>query len=249
MGRRTLPGLVLAAGLCLSGCSASSPSSPSGGSGTLAIVPATDFLLIGASVTFEARLTEGTAAARVVAAEWSSDDGRVAAVDRQGRVSALASGVTTIRAVFEGRAATQSIRVAPNAAGTWTGARRVTACLHPTPAVCATTYPVGRQFDTRLVLMQTRAAVTGVLNLSPPAASPSAALSGEISMGGLITLTGPITRPGTGPATISLGTIADWRTEVDAVQPILRGSFAEVRTDADGTSWRVSWEFVGLTRN
>jgi Bacterial Ig-like domain (group 2) len=225
------------------------PTSPSPGTGTLVIAPQTDVLTVGASLVFEARLTSGTLAVTVVAADWSSQDGRVAAVDRLGRVTALAAGTTTLRAVFEGQTATLAVRVVPNFAGVWTGARRVTACLHPSPTFCATTYPPGRQFQTSLTLTQARDRVTGQLSLAPPAASPSAAVSGDIALGGQLALSGTIiSTPATG-AVSTLGTVADWRSEVDAVTPtILRGSFVEQRTDSDATQWRVSWELVGLTK-
>jgi hypothetical protein len=45
-----------------------------------------------------------------------------------------------------------------------------------------------------------------------------------------------------------LGTLAEWRTEIETTTGILRGSFVEARKDPDGTTWRVSWELQGLTR-
>lgn len=247
---RAKAGLLIAV-VFLASCGGSdeSPTSPSPGTGTLAIAPQTDFLTIGTSLVFEARLTEGTNAPRIVAADWSSQDGRVAAVDRQGRVTALASGTTTLRAVFDGRTATLDLRVAPNFAGTWTGQRRVVACLHPSPTVCSTTYPPGRQAATTLVLTQARERVTGLLTLAPPATSPSASVTGDIAPGGQLVLTGTIISTPVSGATTTLGTLVDWRSEIDVVQPtIFRGSFVEQRSDSDLTQWRVTWEFLGLIR-
>src|SRR5262245_59612079 len=142
-----LVGLVAIAMTTAVACGSDSPTDPSNGSGTnaLTIVPATDFLTIGSTITLVARLTDTGSPSRVVHADWSTDDGRVASIDRQGLVTALGSGSTTIRAAFEGRTATQALRVTPNFAGTWVGARRVVACVHPSPTFCTTNYPVGQQ--------------------------------------------------------------------------------------------------------
>jgi hypothetical protein len=216
--------------------------------GRLAIAPQPDFLTVGSSVLLEARLTEGTTAARVVAADWSSTDGRVVAVDRTGRISALAPGSTTIRATFGTDTATLALRAAPDFAGTWTGARRVVACLHPRPEVCAASYPTNRIVSTTLVLTQARDRATGTLSLSPPLASPSASVSGTIAELGGLTLAGTIISTPASGASATLGTLADFRVDLEPVTGIMRGTFAEARVDADGTAWRVSWDIQGLNR-
>jgi hypothetical protein len=248
MRASTLAGLAAIAITMTVACgSDSSPTAPDG-SNTLTIVPATDFLAIGSTVTLAARLTETGSPPRVVSADWSTDDGRVASVDRQGLVSALGSGSTTIRATFEGRTAAQALRVAPDFAGTWIGARRVVACVHPSPTFCTTNYPVAQQFATRLVLSQVKASVSGTLQFMPPAASPAATLTGEISSTGQLPLVGTIgTSTSGGPVTL-VGSINDWRSQIDAVQAVMLGSFTEQRLDSNGTAWRVSWELLGLTR-
>jgi hypothetical protein len=217
-------------------------------SARLAIAPQPDFLTVGSSVALEARLTEAPSPARVVSADWSSSDGRVIAVDRTGRITALAPGSTTIRATFGPDSATLAMRAAPDFAGTWTGIRRVTGCIHPRPDICAASYPTNRTVSTTLVLTQARDRATGTLSLSPPLASPSAAVSGTIAELGRLTLDGAIiSTPSTGAST-TLGALADFRIEIEPTTGIVRGSFAEARTDADGTVWRVTWEIQGLSR-
>jgi hypothetical protein len=246
LGRLTL--LFVAALLVVScGSDDEPPTSPTPG-GRLAIAPQPDFLTIGSSVVLEARLTEGTSPARVVPADWSSSDGRVVAVDRTGRISALAAGSTTIRATFGADTATLAMRAVPDFAGTWTGTRRVVACVHPRPDVCATSYPTNRVTSTTLVVTQARDRVTGTLSLSPPLASPSAAVSGAITELGRLTLDGTIIATPSSGASTTLGTLADCRVEIEPGTGILRGSFTEARTDADGTAWRVDWEIQGLSR-
>jgi Bacterial Ig-like domain (group 2) len=242
--------LLLMAALCAASCGSDDdtpPTTPTPGA-RLAITPQPDFLTVGSSVVLEARLTEGTTPPRVVPADWSSTDGRVAAVDRSGRVSALAPGTATIRATFGADTASLAIRAAPDFAGTWAGNRRVVSCLHPRPDFCAAAYPTNRIVATTFLLTQARDRVTGTLSLSPPLASPSSAVSGTIAELGNLTLDGTIISTPSSGASTTLGTLADCRVEIEPGTGILRGSFAEARTDSDGTSWRVSWEIQGLTR-
>jgi hypothetical protein len=248
---RGLLTLLFAAAAMTAACSSDTtepPTTPSPGTSRLAIAPQPDFLTIGTSLTLEARITEGTSPPRLVPADWSSSDGRVVAVERTGRVTAVAAGSTTIRAVFSEQTATLAVRVAPDFAGTWTGARRVTACVHPRPEICAASYPTNSVVTTMIVLTQARDRVTGTLRLSPPLASPSSAVTGTIGDSGRLTLDGTIISTPASGATTTLGTIVDWRTEIDSTTGVLRGSFVEARTDADGTAWRVSWDLQGLTR-
>jgi hypothetical protein len=247
LGRLTL---LFVAAMCVAACGSDDeapPTTPTP-SARLAIAPQPDFLTVGSSIVLEARLTEGTSPARVVAADWSSTDGRVVAVDRTGRISALASGSTTIRATFGADTASLAMRAAPDYAGTWTGTRRVVACLHPRPEVCAASYPINRTVSTTLILTQARDRATGTLSLSPPLASPSAAVSGTIAELGRLTLDGTIISTPSSGASTTLGTLSDFRVELDPTTGIMRGSFAEARADADGTAWRVSWEIQGLSR-
>jgi hypothetical protein len=246
-GRLTL---LFVAALAAAGCGSDSEKPPTTPTPNprLAIAPQPDFLTVGSSVVLEARLTEGTSPARVVPADWSSSDGRVVSVDRTGRITALAPGTTTIRATFAADTATLAMRAAPDFAGTWTGTRRVTACIHPRPDVCAASYPLNRVVSTTLVLTQARDRATGTLSLSPPLASPSAAVSGTISETGRLPLDGTIISTPSSGASTTLGTLADFRLEIEAGTGIARGSFTEARADADGTAWRVSWEIQGLTR-
>jgi hypothetical protein len=247
--------VVAAALLAAAGCGSDSdpdptPTTPSPGTGRLSIAPQADVLTVGTTIPLEARLTTGTTGmtfTTVVQAEWSSSDGRVVAVDRLGRVTALAPGTTTIRAVYESDSATLAIRALPDFAGTWSGPRRVSACVHPRPDVCAASYPLNRIVATTLTLAQARDRATGTLLLSPPLASPSSAVTGTIDTTGRLALDGTIISTPASGATTTLGVLSEFRGEIDATG-ILRGSFVEARTDADGTQWRVSWDIQGLTR-
>jgi hypothetical protein len=250
MMRRAAALLLLAVSAIACGDDSTTPTNPSQ-PGTFVISPQSDFLTIGTAVTLQASLTDSGGTARVVAADWSTLDGRIAAIDRSGRLTALASGTTTVRAVFEQQTATLEVRVAPDFAGAWSGRARVTACSHPTPSVCQVDYAVGTQYITRVTLVQSRDQVVGTLYVPYPASlTPipplvvDGTLSGRIDLGGRLPMTGTLVGPG--PSSPAAGTIADWRTEIDTTQPVLRGSYTEVTTTG-GTS-SISWEFIGLTR-
>lgn len=243
--RFVVAGAILTAAACGSD-SDPSPTNPSPGTSRLVIAPQADVLTVGTTIALEARLTTGTTP-QVVEAEWSSSDGRVVAVDRIGRITALAPGTTTIRAIHQSDSATLAVRALPDFAGTWSGPRRVSACVHPRPDVCAASYPLNRIVTTTLTLTQARDRATGTLLLSPPLASPSAAVTGTIDAAGRLTLDGTIIATPASGATTTLGVLSDFRGDIDATG-IFRGSFVEARTDADGTGWRVSWDIQGLTR-
>jgi hypothetical protein len=224
------------------------PSQP----GTLAITPQADFLAIGSVVTLQAVLTESSGTTRVVAADWSTADGRIAGIDRSGRLTALASGTTTVRAIFEQNTATLAVRVAPDFAGAWSGRARVTACSSPTPSVCQTDYAIGTQYVMRVTLVQSRDQVVGTLYVPYPAAlatppSPvvDGTLTGRIDINGRLPMTGTLVGPT--PTSPSVGTIGNWQTEIDTTQPVLRGGYTEVTTAGTPTG-SITWEFLGLTR-
>ena len=240
---------VLASALT-AGCGSDSPTEPSPSPGnTLTIIGQTDFMTIGQVVTLQATLTPTTSA--VVAADWSTEDGRVVGIDRNGRLTALGSGQTNVRAVYQGSSATFAVRVAPNYAGTWEGRVRVTACATTLTTACSA-YAAGSQFITRVTLVQNRAQVVGTLYQPVPASLPTippwvtdATLSGQIELAGRLPMTGILVGPT--PTSSSIGAITDWRSEFDSVQPILRGSYNEAIAST-GSAATIAWEFIGLQR-
>jgi hypothetical protein len=250
---RRVPFLLALALACAGpiACGSDSPTNPTNpGTGTLTIVGQQDFLTIGTVITLQATRTTTTSA--TVAADWSSDDGRVAAINRQGQLTALASGTTTVRAAFEQQTASFVVRVAPNFAGTWEGRARVTACTSPAATFCQPLYAVGTQFVTRVTLVQSRDQVVGTLYTPYLATLPAipplvvdGTLSGRIELGGRLPMTGTLVGPT--PTSPAAGTIDDWRSEIDPTQPILRGSYIEVNVATAGNT-SISWEFIGLTR-
>jgi hypothetical protein len=232
-------------------CGSDTPTDPSPNPtpGTLTITGQSDFMTIGAAVTLQATLS-GTPPT-VVSADWSTDDGRVAGIDRSGRLTAHGSGTTNVRAEYQGNSATIAVRVAPNFAGTWEGRVRVTACTTPTTTACQA-YPTSAQFITRVTLVQNRAQVVGTLYQPVPASLPSipqwvtdATLSGDIELAGRLPMTGILV--GSTPTSPSVCVISNWSTEIDSTQPILRGAYNEVNTTT-GSASTISWEFIGLQR-
>ena len=114
-------------------------------------------------------------------------------------------------------------------------------------------YAVGTQYVTRVTLVQSRDQVVGTLYTPYPgvAADDSAArrrrdaVRAESISADALPMTGTLVGPT--PTSPPVGTISDWRTEIDTTQPILRGSYTEVTTTTSGTT-SITWEFVGLTR-
>jgi hypothetical protein len=217
---------------------------PTAPSGRLTISPTPDFLTVGTTVALQA-FAGASATGQPVLAEWSTDDGRIATVDRQGRLTGLANGTTTVRATFQGEAGAFQVRVAPNFAGDWAGRQRVSGCSHPTDATfCARTYPSGSQWNTRVTLIQARDLVTGTLfspSVPGTTVTPTAhaLLSGQIDPSGLLTMVGGSPTPSTSPLTIT-----DWRVQLDPPQATLQGSYNELHA----SGLRVSWELIGLTK-
>ena len=78
-----------------------------------------------------------------------------------------------------------------------------------------------------------------------PPLAVDATLTGRIDLGGPLPMTGTLV--GSTPTAPAVGTIDDWRTEIDSTQPILRGRYTEVTTS--GTASSISWEFIGLSRS
>lgn len=230
-------------------CGSDSPTEPSPNPGTLTIIGQTDFMTVGQAVTLQATLSPTTSA--TVAADWSTEDGRVAGIDRSGRLTALGSGQTNVRAVYQGNSATFAVRVAPNFAGTWEGRVRVVSCVSTVTTNCSA-FASGAQFLTRVTLVQNRAQVVGTLYQPVPASLPSipqwttdATLSGQIELAGRLPMTGVLVGPT--PSAPSVGSIADWRSEIDTTQPILRGSYSEIITTTSNAA-TIAWEFLGLQR-
>lgn len=247
MRRVRLIPLLLA--VVLAGCGSDTPTEPSPGPDTLTILGQSDFVTIGTVLNLRAALS--SASATTVPADWSTDDGRVAGINRDGQMTALASGTTTVRAVYQQRTASFAVRVAPNFAGTWSGRARVTACTNPTPSVCQA-YAVGTQHIARVTLVQNRDQVIGTLYAPYPASLPTipplvvqGTLQGTIELGGRLPMTGTLAGPT--PTSPPIGAVTGWSTEIDSTQPILRGSYNEVTNLTSGVG-TISWEFVGLTR-
>jgi len=253
MARRPSVYMIVLCCLGLVSCGSETPTNPSPpASGSLAITPQADFLTLGTAVTLQATFTPTTGAPRIVSASWSSDDGRVAAVDRDGRVTALAAGSTTVRAGFEQLTATLAVRAAPDFAGTWAGRARVAACSNPTPSICQRDYAIGTQYVVAVTLAQSRDQVVGTLYAPYLASLPTVptpvvdgTLSGRIELGGTLPMTGVLVGPT--PTSPPVGTLTDWRTQIDTTQPILRGGYTETMPVTGGIS-SITWEFIGLTR-
>ena len=145
-----------------------------------------------------------------------------------------------------------AVRVAPDFAGTWEGRVRVTACTTPDDHRMSGLFARVRSSSraSRSSRTARRSSARSISRSRPVfrrfrSGSTDATLSGSIELAGRLPMTGVLVGPT--PTSPSVGAIADWRTEIDTTQPILRGSYSEVITST-GSAATISWEFIGLTR-
>lgn len=107
---------ALAALLMVPGCGENDrtpPTSPASVITSIQIVPATDNLKVGESVTYSVAASYSGRPPTGPPPGWSSTDPAVAAVDTVGKLTGVSQGDTTIRVVFFGHTATRLVRVLP----------------------------------------------------------------------------------------------------------------------------------------
>lgn len=121
-------GLVVVAGCGNDNGSPGAPTPPAPAATQIALSGTRDQMFIGQTHVFVATGTFSDGASRVVAGNWSSDAPSVASVSAAGQVQALAAGEATITVTFDGRVATQRVRVLPDYAGRWQDAWREIGC-------------------------------------------------------------------------------------------------------------------------
>jgi hypothetical protein len=175
--------LLVAACLAAGACGSSSPSAPSStpspapaapppsttsGSGSVTVA-AEPFMFSGAqqTATVSARFVDGRTG--TPAGQWVSGNTDVARVGADGRVTAVASGDTTISfTTSDGVRGSAPVSVRPDMRGTWKGGFTVRSCeeqgLLSEVKVCSL-YPVGSTYYIGAVLDQTRASLTGYVDI------------------------------------------------------------------------------------
>jgi hypothetical protein len=110
--------VAASASLLIPGCAESERTPPTSPRPTnavtaIAIVPSTDNLKVGESVTYSVEVSISGLPPTGPPPTWSSSNPASAAVDPSGKVTAIGVGDTTISVRFFGRTATRLVRILP----------------------------------------------------------------------------------------------------------------------------------------
>lgn len=178
--------LVVALLSCLTfACGDATPATPSPSVSGLTVT-GTDLVRIGGSERFSAAATLSGGAVETVSPSWSTSNQAVVTVDASGMVTGVASGQATITATYQGRTASQAVRVVPDYAGRWSGAWTVSNCQVQgafRPDWCAA---VQGSFPAALDLQQSRDVVSGTWTLQ----EANGTVQGTIAADGALSLAG-----------------------------------------------------------
>ena len=192
--------LVIGIAIVVSACGNNSPSTPVTPTKTptgLSITPNTDLITIKGIETFKSTQTYTDGTSEIVTATWNSSVPDVATIESStGLTNGIGAGQTSITAQYQGRTATQALRVVPNYHGRWQGDWAVATCTSDgdwlRANICASAYPTGSLWMITLDATQSRDAITGMIDFgdnSPGAVSGAIAMDGHLTVGGTYTLT------------------------------------------------------------
>ena len=232
---------VVVAGVWVSACGGSSPTTPTAAAAP-AITPATGVLLIDQTQGYS--VANGTPDAIVT---WTSSDPRVLTIDDAGNATAIATGIATITASFgNGQTAALLVLVVPNYQGTWTGNTTNTACTD-IAGFASINYCSQGLRTTRpltLSLTQTGLTIVGTMTKSEAGGQVSGTVAGGVGSGGDITLTGTLTGLSSGANLVV--TLLSWNSL--ATGPNMTGiGAANVTSQQILGIATVQWSFTGVT--
>lgn len=94
----------------------------------LRLAPDITSLKVGGKAAFSAYLLMSDDTRRQVEPAWAVDAPTVGTVDRTGVMTAIASGVVTIRATFDTYSEIRTLRIVPDFQGSWQGQYRIDTC-------------------------------------------------------------------------------------------------------------------------
>jgi hypothetical protein len=186
--RSKLSLIVVVAGLVAIRCSDSptEPTPPPPAVGAVTLVPGTNWLTLGSSVSFTAFVTMTNGSGQAMDATWRSSNTAIAEVSDRGMVRAIGAGRVTITATASGVAGTRAIRVAPDFTSTWAGRAVVEQCVDVVGALCASE-PRGAS-NLGAVLAQVGDHVTGIVQVRAVAVP----VSGTVAEDGVLVLEGVV---------------------------------------------------------
>jgi hypothetical protein len=202
---------LLSAGLvgCGAGPGVTSPSAPP--VTAIRFASSTDLLFIGSASRFQAEAVFTGGVVQPVAAQWTSSDPLVMAIEGNGNVLAISNGTSTITALYQGRSATLSVRAAPDFRGSWVGTLTIEGCARdasfPVVTFCSALLSSPAR-PLRLTLQQERLDSNGTLSIFDADGS----VSGIVDSAGSLLLQGSMNV--TSGSTNLAVTVAGWRASM-----------------------------------
>lgn len=184
---------------------------------------------------------------------WSVDPPGILSVDKQGRVTPMASGQVDVVAAAGGRVGRNRVRVLPDYSGTWTGRHRLTACDGlPDPRTCgrsmfdaSTGAPVYSPLTLRL--SQDRDQVGGIL--ASGQSGFESAVTGYVRQSGTLVLEATISQAQFG---IEPRRLLNWSSTLNASSTVMSGGYTWITPGLTsfGTRYtgRTEYEFTDLAR-
>jgi Bacterial Ig-like domain (group 2) len=184
---------------------------------------------------------------------WSSDPSGIVSIDRQGRVTALSSGSTLVKATIGDHSATSQIRAVPDYTGQWSGTYIVTNCTGALdPRTCGRMM-LGESFTRipypfSLTLSQDRDQVTGTLNETSPTFNRVTPVNGYLRLTGSLVLEAVVPQPD-----LEAFRITNWVCTETSSRTQLSGAFTRIAptrfsTGGNVYTLRTEHEFSGVTR-
>ena len=189
---------------------------------------------------------------------WSVDPAGVVAVDRQGRVTPVANGTARVIATLGERSASNSVRVLPDYAGSWTGKYFITGCTGlPDPRTCGRNMfdistGVRLMYPIAVTLAQDRDQMTGFLEQTNSANDTARyPVTGFVRLNGALVLEGTLP-PFTFVPALQERRLFNWSSSMSGAPPRLSGGYSTSGESATtfGTRYlyRIEHEFIGLSR-
>jgi hypothetical protein len=184
---------------------------------------------------------------------WSSEPAGIVLIDRQGRVTALTSGATLVRAAVGSRSATSQLRAVPDYTGQLSGNYIITNCTGGIDPRTCPRLMLGVDFTRipypfSLALSQDRDQVTGTLNETSSSFSHVTPVIGYVRLAGSLVLEAVVPQPDLEPFRIT-----NWVGTENVSMTQLSGAFTRIaptRFNISGNVYtlRTEHEFSGVTR-
>ena len=184
---------------------------------------------------------------------WSVDPSGILTVDRQGKVTAIASGTARVIATAAGRSAFANVRAVPDFTGNWSGNFIITGCtghydFRGCPRMMFSQSDGSRiQYAFSLSLSQVQDQVTGTLREIFTTATRETPMRGFVRLSGALVMEASVPQPEIAPLQI-----LNWSSTINAARTQMSGGFTKIEPRRDSFvgnyTLRTENEFSGVTR-